>query len=243
MANPATAVTITYSSVLVNPTVYNGTNDNNVKLTYTNSNQATPTVNTKTDKTTDYSFKINVKKVDSTDETKVLQGAEFKIERQTLTNDKLVAYTPNDGDHVAFANATAKTDNTGLVSFSGLDEGYYKISETKAPDKDAAGNSVSYSQNTEAFYIHVKPTWDGNHASITGYTIGYVTDDGKATKTQSSGHLDRAENEGEYTLTVKDTPVNGLPSTGARSALILTIAGIAVMVTVMAASRRRKISE
>ena len=246
LANPATAVTITYSSVLVNPTVYNGTNDNNVKLTYTNSNQATPTVNTKTDKTTDYSFKINVKKVDSTDETKVLQGAEFKIERQTLTNDKLVAYTPNDGDHVAFANATANTDNTGLVSFSGLDEGYYKISETKAPDKDAAGNSVSYSQNTEAFYIHVKPTWDGNHASITGYTIEYVTEDGKTTKTtktQSSGHLDRAENEGEYTLTVKDTPVNGLPSTGARSALILTIAGIAVMVTVMAASRRRKISE
>ena len=45
------------------------------------------------------------------------------------------------------------------------------------------------------------------------------------------------------TLTVGDTKMSGLPSTGARSALILTIAGIAVMITVMAASRRKKIAD
>lgn len=247
LAHPATAVTVTYSSVLVNPAIYSDTNDNNVRLTYTNKNSTDTdsSTNHKDDKTTDYSFKINVKKVDSTNTTQVLSGAKFKIERQMMgTDNKLTNYVvaSGDDDHVVMSDE-ATTGDTGIVNFTGLDEGYYKITETQAPTyTDAQGNQTTYSQNTEAFYIKVVPTWNGDHSSITGYTINYVDEDGQ-TKTQSSGSLAKDDTSGEYTLTVKDTPVNGLPSTGARSALILTIAGIAVMVTVMAASRRRKISE
>ena len=250
MAHPATAVTVTYSSVLVNPAIYSDTNDNNdnnVRLTYTNKNSTDTDTSTnhKDDKTTDYSFKINVKKVDSTNTTQVLSGAKFKIERQMMgTGNKLTNYVvaSGDDDHVVMSDEET-TETDGIVNFTGLDEGYYKITETQAPTyTDADGNRTTYSQNTEAFYIKVVPTWNGDHSSITGYTINYVDEDGQ-TKTQSSGSLAKDDTSGEYTLTVKDTPVNGLPSTGARSALILTIAGIAVMVTVMAASRRRKISE
>ena len=78
---------------------------------------------------------------------------------------------------------------------------------------------------------------------LTGYRIAEC--DVTGTDLESGTALSRASEDttSEYTLTVKDTPFHGLPSTGARSALILTIAGIAVMITVMAASRRKKIAD
>jgi len=156
-------------------------------------------------------------------------------------DNTLKEYTPNDGDHSTSINEeSSETGRDGIVHFTGLDEGYYRIVETQAP----TDGTTQYTKNGESFYIHVVPTYPNQNTSteITGYTITQVDENGNP-KTDTA--LNRAENNttSDYTLTVKDTPVHGLPSTGARSALILTIAGIGVMVVVLAASRRKKVED
>lgn len=234
---PASNVTVTYSAVLNTPKIYEEKQENNVQLTYTYKNTTDTNTTTKTSKTTDYSFKVDVKKTDAADNS-VLFGATFSLTRQKLIGGKLADMTADD-DHALTINTQESTASgaNGLVHFTGLDEGYYKIKEVTAPTK----GTTKYSVNTEDFYIHVIPTWDTNHTEITGYEIKQVGEDGQEKTTGTSGSV--AKESDTYTLTVTDTPVNGLPSTGARSALILTIAGVAVMVTVMAASRKKKIAE
>ena len=250
LAHPGESVTVVYKSTLLNAS-YQGTtaNDNDVKLTYTNKNKTSENTGTKHDHTYDYTFPLKVKKVDGTNTTVGLAGAKFKITRQSATvlDADAGTYTLSDvtavtGDKPAVQNEELETTTNGqnTVTFTGLDEGFYKIEETKQPD--------GYSLNTEKFYIHIDPTYDTD-GKLTSYTVSQVKSDGTkltgddtttaafTANTGSTGVTDAA------LLTVKDTKVTGLPSTGARSALILTICGAAVMITVMVASKRKKIED
>lgn len=246
LANPGATVTVVYSSVL-NNTATQGTvaNDNVVKLTYTNSNQANPTTGELTGHTYDYSFPVTVIKADgSTRQAITGQDSEndraaFTIERQQLntTTNKLETYTGST-DHAVYPTNDTVDKNTvtvgkddGKATFNHLDEGFYKITEARAPK--------GYNKTTNPFYIKISTTYNNNDGTLARYTISYVDETGTefATGTKTPGSFEN------NTLTVYDTPLQGLPSTGARSALILTIAGIAVMITVMAASRRKKIAD
>lgn len=113
------------------------------------------------------------------------------------------------------------------------------IEETQAP--------AGYQLNQTKYYIHVIPTYDtdtNGNAILSSYTIKNTdkagTDSGEV-ETDSTKKINT--NEDTRTLKIQDTKIGSLPSTGARSALILTIAGIAVMITVMAASRKKKIAD
>ena len=268
LANPGATVTVVYSSVLnSNATQKSSANDNDVTLTYTNSNKTENNTGELTDHTYDYTFPIDVVKVDANDQETKLANAEFTIKRvskaATATDGSVfTAYTDANGVHAGTASTGTKSDTdgngvvvtaetTGLATFKDLDEGYYEIWESKAPS--------GYAQNTEHFYIGITPSY-GNDGKLTAYTVTqYKADgsvvgskvkdaDGKETdETVSSSasltlHTTIADDTHD-TLTVTDTKMSSLPSTGARSALILTIVGIAVMVTVMAASRKKKIAD
>lgn len=249
---PGAAVTVTYSSVLnSNATQKSSANDNDVTLTYTNSNKTENNTGTLDDHTYDYSFPIDIVKVDASDNTTKLPNAEFSIKRVSKKTDNsgFEAFTDSTNTHAATGSTGTKADSegngvvvtakTGLATFNHLDEGYYEIWESKAP--------TGYTQNTEHFYIGIAPTYDGD-GKLTGYTVKQYTSNGtevSTTNTSSASltaHTTITDTTHD-TLTVGDTKMSGLPSTGARSALILTIAGIAVMITVMAASRRKKIAD
>ncbi len=261
LAHTGEDVYVTYKSVLNENAVQANASDDNINqntvgLVYTK--DIFENTDAKEAETYHYTFPVNVfkqaaettadanqdgNKKYTTDGHEILSGAKFEITRMHIdttegnTKGKLVAYT--DTEHVAYPGTEAKTDTKevttdadGKAVFNDLDEGYYMIKETQAPS--------GFSTNTEAFYIKITPTY-GDDGKLASYSVTQVGDDGQATSIpqNSTGSVDDSTD----TLTVNDTPMAGLPSTGARSALILTIAGIAVMITVMAASRRKKIAD
>ena len=213
-------------------------NEDTVDVTYTN--DLFDGTKTDTDKVTEYSFPINVLKTDAADNTKKLEGATFKITRVTLSGTTWTEVTgtgayPSSNAEGATSNGNnniAATNKDGVAKFGHLDEGYYKIQEQDPPK--------GYSTNGTEFYIHVVPTYASG--ALTGYTIYQVNKDTGADIQSGTTSVSGDDTTG-FTLTVTDSPISKLPSTGARSALILTIAGIAVMIAVMAASRRKKIAD
>lgn len=247
-------VVVTYSAKLnKNATQKFNPNTNSVELTYTK--DISENTDAKTAKTVDYTFPISVLKVDSAttaqtdqDENKtyhdnheVLSGAEFTLTRISPTATAGTDHVPypTTGDDTYKAVATTGTD--GKVTFNDLDEGIYSISETSAP--------TGYAINNETFYIKVAPVYNTSTGELESYTITQCKQDGTGLTSDdtTTGSMEssttRTDNSASDTLIVNDTPMTGLPSTGARSALILTIAGIAVMITVMAASRKKKIAD
>ena len=233
------SITVTYSSTLnSSATQQSSANDNDVKLTYTNDYN----FDTKetSDHTYDYTFPVQVKKV-AAENTNTVLSAGFKIYRMQMNaaSTALEEFnTTSNANHVAAPVAEVTTDaQTGLGTFERLDEGYYRIEESTPP--------TGYSKNTEKFYIKITPEYDTD-GTLKSYSISQVDAAGQTIQegVSSASFTQTHSTDGTYdVLQVKDTKVTGLPSTGARSALILTIAGIAVMITVMAASRRKKIAD
>ncbi|MGK0555428.1 SpaA isopeptide-forming pilin-related protein, partial [Macrococcus capreoli] len=91
----------------------------------------------KNEKTPDPTGTLNIKKIDSQDETKVLEGAEFKL----VQGDKVI----KEG---------IVTDANGTIQVADLPYGDYELVETKAP--------VGYELSKEA----VKVTIDKNHVTV-----------------------------------------------------------------------------
>lgn len=216
IANAGKDVKITYKAVL-NSNATQGTNANkdSVKLTYTN-NLKTGT-NHKEDEVYEYTFPLNILKRGEDDTDKdgqmvPLAGAEFTLTRsETDANGKTGTKT-----------FTGTTGEDGTLKFERLDEGTYTLKETKAP--------AGYTVNGTTYTITITPTYDRTTGQLTSYKVSAKDDK-------------NSDVNGEITvsnpLVINDTKMTGLPSTGARSALILTICGIAVMVVVLAASRKK----
>ena len=238
-ANIGKPVVITYDSVLqAGADQKLEANEDTATVTYTNDVFEHQTSDS--DTVYEYSFPITVLKTDQDgaaitgDKNDTSKQATFSITRVTLADKTFTEVTAETGDKVAYKPASATTDETtGKVTFNNLDEGYYKIVETKAPS--------GYALNTNPKYIKVEPLTYDSDGKLTTYKITEVDSTGTAITTDTAVSHDSTSDV--YTLTVKDSPVSALPSTGARSALILTIAGSAVMVTVMAASRKKKMAE
>ena len=127
-----------------------------------------------------------------------------------------------------------------MITFENLDEGTYTLKETAAP--------TGYSINPATYTITITPTYDQSGTDMTGgtlqsYKISITSDNSSETFEDITISATSEEGTAAKAVVVNDTKMSGLPSTGARSALILTIAGIAVMIAVMAASRRKKIAD
>ncbi|HAT4296651.1 TPA: surface protein, partial [Clostridium perfringens] len=74
---------------------------------------------------------FGVKKVDSEDITKDLAGAEFSVKdaKGTIVGK----YTYDENGSVILLKGNGVTDANGVVTFTGLEEGDYFITEEKAP--------------------------------------------------------------------------------------------------------------
>lgn len=205
-------------------------NDNTVKLTYSN-NPGTDSKGDSTPSTVgDYTFKLKMDKVDSSDGSKTLKGAKFTIQATGADEGDGKLYVQKDGtlgkDPYEFTTST-DADGYASISVSGLDVGKYTVVETHAP---SGYNTVA------SFDFEIRTTYDST---------------GKLTKVEASTSNANAadastDTNGLVTVTVKDKAGMSLPLTGQAGVTATWIAGgivLAIGVTHLVRSRRENGSE
>ena len=140
-------ITVTYTATVNEKAVVNaGDNKNSAKVVYTNGPSENDKGESTPSETHTYTFGFDLKKVDG--DGAALAGATFKLQRKGADGQyadvKLVpvyaagtttveSYRPAKTDAETDAVDTVTTPDTGIVKFTGLDDGTYKLVETKAP--------------------------------------------------------------------------------------------------------------
>lgn len=185
-------------------------NPNEVKLTYSNNPNTDSKGDTTTHKVTDYTYKLAIAKVDSTEPTKKLQGAEFTIQATGADEGTSTKYVQSDGT-LGDTAYVFKTDVNGEISVKGLDAGTYTVSETMAP---AGYNTVA------PFTFTIDPTWNDDATALEKVT---VSDSSESVDSSFSTTSKQVE------LTVKDKAGHGLPLTGQAGVTITWVAGGVVL--------------
>lgn len=205
-------------------------NDNTVKLTYSN-NPGTDSKGDSTPSTVgDYTFKLKMDKVDSSDGSKTLKGAKFTIQATGADEGDGKLYVQKDGtlgSNPYYFTTTTDADGYASISVSGLDVGKYTVVETHAP---SGYNTVA------SFDFEIRATYDST---------------GKLTKVEASTTNANAadastDTTGLVTVTVKDKAGMSLPLTGQAGVTATWIAGgivLAIGVTHLVRSRRENGSE
>lgn len=190
-------------------------NPNEVYLEYSNNPNSTGTGRTETDKVIVFTYELDVTKIDGKETTKKLAGAEFKLQNAdgkwavVDANGKLTGWADAEKD-----GSVLTSDENGLFSVIGLDDGTYKLKETKAP--------VGYNLLNDLVTLTIKATTVNSQNWTTGVgadalTAIDVTVNGKTTNgnvTEGSVAIDVANNQG---------PV--LPSTGGIGTTIFYVVG------------------
>lgn len=205
-------------------------NDNSVKLTYSN-NPGTDSKGDSTPSTVgDYTFKLKMDKVDSSDGSKTLTGAKFTIQATGADEGAGTQYVQKDGtlgqDPYEFTT-TDDADGYASIYVSGLDVGKYKVVETQAPS----------GYNKAEFEFDITATYDNNTGTITKVEAS----SGNANVADAS-----TDSTGLVTVTVKDKAGMSLPLTGQAGVTATWIAGgivLAIGVTHLVRSRRESGSE
>ena len=185
-------------------------NPNEVKLTYSIIPNSDSKGDTTTHKVTDYTYKLAIAKVDSTEPTKKLQGAEFTIQATGADEGTSTKYVQSDGT-LGDTAYVFKTDVNGEISVKGLDAGTYTVSETTAP---AGYNTVA------PFTFTIDPTWNDDATALKEVT---VSDNSESVDSSFSTTSKQVE------LTVKDKAGHGLPLTGQAGVTITWVAGGVVL--------------
>ena len=222
-------IRITYTATLNKYAVIGSAGNPNVfKIEYSNDPTGTSTGETEEDETTVFTFKLVFNKVD--DKNKPLSGADFvlyKYMAESNSNDKWIDVTTlgtNDNRPTKTkSGADGKTDC--VFTFSGLDDGLYKLHESATP---AGYNSIS------DFEFTVSGAHDVTSATpqLKGLTGGNAEISFTMTSDVAAGQL---------SADVKNESGATLPTTGAEGTMLLVFGGtlIALIGIVILVTRRR----
>lgn len=217
-AKAGDTIIVTYSATLnekaETSTTGNG-NTNSAKVQYTNGPNTTDFGESTPSETHTYTFGFDLKKVDG--DNQALAGAKFSLYKKGST-EAIQFVTAADGAYRVATNADAgekvtevETPESGIIKFTGLDDGEYTLKETQAP------TDYNKAADTE-IKITAKYETDG---TLGTWTVTNKGNDGFVTIVNRKGTL--------------------LPSTGGMGTIVFTVAGAAVVIAGVAwtIARRR----
>ena len=243
-------VTVDYKAVLDDDAVIGlDGNENKVDLKFSNNPNATGdgtnnTGKTPEDKVIVFTYEFDTLKVDSADDTKKLQGAEFTLQDKASGKYAKVVNGIFQGWVDAAEASTLTTDENGLITIKGMEGGTYIVKETKAP--------TDYNLPSAPFEITLKATkfmsqdWNSTADKALGELNGTIKG---GTDTNSYTATDNAKisvNGYTATLTIKNTKGAELPETGGIGTKLFYVGGGALVLAsavILISKKRAKDAE
>ena len=220
MVKAGNQVKVIYKAKLTDQAVFgnakngNKGNDNTVYLEYRNNpnvDGSGDTGNTPEDTVRVFTYLINVTKVDQNEAA--LAGAEFKLEKK-LAN----------GDFKTIVGSIAlKADSANVFEMKGLDDGTYRITETRTPK---GYNSIK----PITFTVNATHSADPATLEVTDFNVSGVTQEAMIGDTTNDVPTFTAtKNNGLVATTIKNEKGLVLPITGDIGTTLFYLAGIALI--------------
>ena len=235
----SSAITVEYTAKLnENAVLGSAGNPNEVYLEYSNNPNKSEKGNNETGETPKdvvivFTYKTIINKVDS--ENKPLTGAAFKLE-------KLIKGKDGAADTWTTVKEFTVDETTTSFTFSGLDDGQYKLTETKTP--------VGYN-TIDPIYFVIEATHDETADAPTLKTLNaYLTDANGNKQTEmkdgESVNIDLGAVDltaGSITTTVVNKSGSELPSTGGIGTTIFyVLGGVLVLAAVVLLVTKKRMS-
>lgn len=170
-----------------------------------------------------YTYQFIVVKQDGTDNTKKLQGAEFKLYTDKEAKNEVKVSGSNGVYTVdpSGSSATLTTDENGRITINGLDSKTYYLKETKAPS--------GYKLDDTLRSVTVTPTL--------GTGITALKDSDTAKNGQAISY--KVSDNANHTMTI-DNYKGKLPSTGGMGIVFMVVAGVLLIGGGMISIMRRR---
>ena len=238
-AGNSSVITVEYTAKLnENAVLGSAGNPNEVYLEYSNNPNKSETGDNETGETPKdvvivFTYKTIINKVDS--ENKPLTGAAFKLE-------KLIKGKDGVADTWTTVKEFTVDETTTSFTFSGLDDGQYKLTETKTP---AGYNTI------DPIYFVIEATHDETAAAPALKTLNaYLTDANGNKQTEmkngQSVNIDLGTVDltaGSITTTVVNKSGSELPSTGGIGTTIFyVLGGVLVLAAVVLLVTKKRMS-
>ena len=238
-AGNSSVITVEYTAKLnENAVLGSAGNPNEVYLEYSNNPNKSETGDNETGNTPEdtvivFTYKTIINKVDS--ENKPLTGAAFKLE-------KLIKGKDGAADTWTTVKEFTVDETTTSFTFSGLDDGQYKLTETKTP--------VGYN-TIDPIYFVIEATHDETADAPTLKTLNaYLTDANGNKQTEmkdgESVNIDLGTVDltaGSITTTVVNKSGSELPSTGGIGTTIFyVLGGVLVLAAVVLLVTKKRMS-
>lgn len=243
-------VTVDYKAVLDDDAVIglNG-NENKVDLKFSNNPNATGdgtnnTGKTPEDKVIVFTYEFDTLKVDSADNNKKLQGAEFTLQDKATKKFAKVVNGIFQGWVDAAEASTLTTDENGLIAIKGMEGGTYIVKETKAP--------TDYNLPSEPFEIKLKATkimsqeWNSTADKALGEFSATIANPLPNTSDTATDNAKVSVDGYTATLTVKNTKGAELPETGGIGTKLFYVGGGALVLAsavILISKKRAKDAE
>lgn len=208
-------VTVTYKSKLnSNAVLGNQGNVNKAYAEFSNNPNDDSHGKTKDDSVIVFTYKVTVNKVDA--DNQPLAGAAFTLEKFVAAEDGTDTYNNIAGNWVALSTVEAEPETT--FTFTGLDDGTYRLTETEAPVGYNAIDPICF--NVTASH-DIEWTTQTRTAVLTDLTGNAVTGEIEFTKDMDKGNI------GTDIVNVQGVV---LPETGGIGTTIFYIVGALLVV-------------